>query len=81
MTVEEIWEGNLLDDEHMGPGSLSAAYVTATAQALNGGWPLSLQHRYPEDFEHIKEYTRLARTDEGFAEYMNKYVLTEKMAA
>jgi hypothetical protein len=45
-----------------------------------GGWPLSLQRRYPEDFEHIKEYAKLARTSDGFAEYMQKYVLTERVA-
>jgi glutaconate CoA-transferase, subunit A len=81
VTVEEVWEGNLLDDERMGPGSLSAVYITATALAPKGAWPLSLQRRYSEDFEHIKEYARLARTDAGFAEYMNKYVLTEMAAA
>ena len=79
-TVEEIWDGNLLQNEHMGPGCLSSVYVTATAHVPLGSWPLSLQRRYPEDFEHIKEYTKLARTDDGFMEYMQKYVLTEHVA-
>lgn len=81
VTVEEIWDGNLLNDEQMGPGSLSSVYVSAVAHAPRGGWPLSLQRRYPEDIEHIKEYARLARTDEGFAEYMRKFVLTGRAAA
>ncbi len=80
VTVEEIWDGNLLQDERMGPGCLSSVYITATAHAPMGGWPLSLQRRYPEDFEHIKEYAQLARTGDGFAEYMQKYVLTERVA-
>ena len=50
-------------------------------RAPRGGWPLSLQRRYLEDIEHIKEYARLARTDEGFAEYMRTYVLAERAAA
>jgi len=81
VTVEEIWDGDLLADEKMGPGSLSSVYVTATSHVPHGCWPLSLQRRYPEDFEHIKEYAALARTDAGFAEYMRKYILTEQVAA
>lgn len=81
VTVEEIWDGNLLQDERMGPGTLSAVYVTATAHAPKGAWPLSLQRRYPEDFEHIKTYAELARTDDGFADYMHKYVLNERIGA
>ena len=81
VTVEEIWDGNLLEDERMGPGSLASVYVTATAQVAHGAWPLSLQRRYPEDIEHIKEYAKLARTEEGFNEYMRKHVLNERLAA
>jgi glutaconate CoA-transferase subunit A len=81
VTVEEIWEGDLMQDERMGPGSLSSVYVAATAHVPKGAWPLSLQRRYAEDFEHIQEYARLARTDEGFADYMGKYVLHERAAA
>ena len=81
VTVEEIWSGDLMQDERMAAGSLSSVYVTATSCVPKGAWPLSLQHRYPEDFEHIKEYSRLARTDAGFSEYMDKYVLTEMVTA
>ena len=56
VTVEEIWDGDLLADEKMGPGSLSSVYVTAMSHVPRGCWPLSLQRRYPEDVEHIKEY-------------------------
>ena len=81
VTCEELWDGNLLQDERMGPGCLSSVYVTATAHVPNGGWPLSLQRRYAEDFEHIREYAKLARSDEGFAKYMWKYVLAEPAVA
>ena len=80
VTVEEIWDGNLLTDERMGPGSLGAVYVSAIAHAPRGAWPLSLQHRYLEDFPHIAEYARLAKSDEGFAEYLRRYVTAEEMA-
>jgi glutaconate CoA-transferase subunit A len=81
VTAEEIWDGNLLEDERMGPGCLSSVYVTAIAHVPRGGWPLSLQRRYEEDFEHIKEYARLARTADGFAEYLQKYVLADRVPA
>jgi glutaconate CoA-transferase, subunit A len=81
VTVEEIWDGDLLADEKMGPGSLASVYVTATSHVPRGCWPLSLQRRYAEDFDHIKEYAALARTDTGFEQYMRNYVLTERAAA
>ncbi len=77
VTVEEIWDGNLLHDEHMAAGSLSSVYVTAIAHVPHGGWPMSLQHRYPEDFAHIKEYARLAHTADGFADYLSRFVVNE----
>jgi glutaconate CoA-transferase, subunit A len=81
VTVEEIWDGNLLEDERMGPGSLSSVYVTATSHVPKGAWPLSLQHRYPEDIEHINQYARLASTDNGFAEYLRQFVYTKGLAS
>ena len=81
VTVEEMWDGNLLADQRMGPGSLGSVYVSAIAHAPRGAWPLSLQNRYPEDFDHLREYAKLAKTDEGFEEYLQRYVLVEEMAA
>lgn len=81
VTVEEIWEGDLLADERMAAGTLSAVYVTSIAHAPRGAWPLTLQHRYLEDLPHIKEYARLARTDEGFDEYLRAYVYCDRAAA
>lgn len=77
VTVEDIWDGNLLHDERMAAGTLSSAYVTAMAHVPRGGWPLSLQHRYAEDFPHIKEYAHLARSAAGFADYLKRFVLNE----
>jgi glutaconate CoA-transferase subunit A len=61
----------------MAAGSLSSVYVTAMSHVQRGGWPLALQHRYPEDFPHIKEYARLARTAEGFEDYLKRFVFNE----
>ena len=81
VTVEEVFEGNLLDDERMAPGTLSSVYVSAVAHVPRGAWPLSLTNRYPEDRPHLHEYARLARSDDGFAQYMCNHVLETGAAA
>ena len=48
--------------------------------AERGCWPLPLPDHYPWDGEHLKEYAKLAATDEGFAEYLERYVY-ERQAA
>ena len=75
VTVEDIFDGNLLDDEALAAGTLAATYVSAVARAPRGAWPLTLQHRYAEDAEHVAVYARLARTTEGFQEYVRAHVL------
>jgi glutaconate CoA-transferase subunit A len=80
VTIEEVWDGNLLEDERMGPGSLSAVYTTALAHVPRGAAPLSLQRRYEADLDHLQEYAALARTEEGFATYLRRFVLTEPAA-
>jgi glutaconate CoA-transferase, subunit A len=79
VTVEEIWDGDLLADERMAAGTLGAVYVTARAHVPRGAWPLTLQHRYLEDALHVREYARLARTEEGFADYLTAYVFAEPL--
>jgi glutaconate CoA-transferase subunit A len=81
VTVEEIWDGNLLADPAMAAGTLSSVYVSAIAHAPRGTWPLTLQHVHAEDTAHIREYMRLAQTDEGFAAYLETHVLARRVAA
>ena len=81
VTVENFYEGNLLDDERMAPGTLSSIYVSAVAHAPRGAWPLSLTNRYPDDRVHLHEYARLARSDEGFARYLSEHVFATGAAA
>ena len=81
VTVEEIYDGNLLEDERMAPGTLSSTYVSAVAHAPRGALPLALTNRYLDDRAHLHEYARLARSDEGFDRYMRKYVLATSAAA
>ncbi len=74
VTVERIVPGNLLDDERMAAGAISATYIDAIAVAPRGAWPTALLDEYPADAEHFSEYARLARTDAGFADYLARFV-------
>jgi glutaconate CoA-transferase subunit A len=80
VTVEKIHDGNLLDDPTLAAGTLPAFYVESIAVAERGAWPLGLPDFYAADAEHLALYVRLAATEAGFSEYLDKYVY-EKRAA
>ncbi|MCH7943975.1 MAG: CoA synthetase [Proteobacteria bacterium] len=80
VTVEKIYDGDLLGDERMAAGTLSALYVSATALAPRGAWPLALAGHYPIDGGHMEEYMRRAASDEGFAAYLADHVMTARAA-
>lgn len=80
VTVEKIHDGNLLDDPALAAGTLPGFYVDSVAICERGAWPLPLPDRYAADGAHLAEYAKMAATEEGFAEYLDKYVY-EKQAA
>jgi glutaconate CoA-transferase subunit A len=80
VTVEKVFEGNLLDDSRLAPGALSGFYVESVALAPQGAWPLALAGHYTADRAHLQEYARLAASPEGFARYLDRYVLAQRMA-
>jgi len=77
-TVEELVEDDLLADPQLAAGTLPGFYVDTIAIAPNGCWPLGLPDRYGADLDHLAEYARLAATDDGFAEYLEQYVMHER---
>lgn len=77
VTVERLVPGDMLEDERLAPGCISATYVEAVAVAPRGAWPVALLDEYPFDAAHLAEYARLARTETGFREYLDRYVLGE----
>jgi glutaconate CoA-transferase subunit A len=79
-TVEKIHDGNLLDDPVLAAGTLPGFYVERVAVAERGAWPLPLPDHYAADAEHLALYARMAATEAGFAEYLDRYVY-EKRAA
>src|SRR5215213_420845 len=80
VTVEKLFDGNLLADKTLAAGALPGFYVEQIAVVERGCWPLPLPDYYAWDAEHLQEYARLAATDEGFAKYLDQYV-HEKRAA
>ena len=80
VTVEEIHDGNLLEDPLYAAGTLPGFYVESVAVCERGAWPLPLPDRYTADAAHLAEYAKLAATAEGFGEYLDKYVYEKKAA-
>jgi glutaconate CoA-transferase subunit A len=81
VTVERVVDGNLLDDERLAPGTISATYVEAVAVAERGAWPVALLDEYGLDAAHFSEYARLAKTEEGFRTYLERHVLHDRALA
>jgi glutaconate CoA-transferase subunit A len=75
VTVERFVDGNMLEDERLAPGCISAMYIDGVALAERGAWPVGLLDEYALDAGHFSEYARLARTTEGFQRYLETYVL------
>ena len=74
VTVEEIRDVDLFDDEATAGSTLPASYIGGLAEAKRGAWPLNLWNIYGVDAEHIKAYCDMARSAEGFSAYLDAYV-------
>ncbi len=74
VTVEKIYDGDMLRDPLLAAGTLPGFYVEAVAVEPRGAWPLPLPDHYALDAAHVAEYARLAATAEGFADYLQRYV-------
>jgi glutaconate CoA-transferase subunit A len=80
VTVEKIQDESLLDDPRLVAGVLPALYVSAVAPAPKGAWPLGLSEHYAPDTDHLAHYARAAKTAEGFAAYLDEFVLGAEAA-
>lgn len=76
VTYEELRAGDMLEDELLAPGVISAAYVTQVASAPRGAWPLGVAGLYAIDDAHLVRYARAAKTREGFEAYLSEYICT-----
>ncbi|MGD0150336.1 MAG: CoA-transferase [Xanthobacteraceae bacterium] len=80
VTVEKIYDGDLLCDPLLAAGTLPGFYIEAVAVEPRGAWPLPLPDHYGIDAVHMTEYVRLAATSEGFADYLQRYVHERRAA-
>jgi glutaconate CoA-transferase subunit A len=75
VTVEEIVDGNLMHDLKMKAGTIPGLYISGITEANRGAWPLGIPGGYNADHEHLRRYVDLAKTDEGFQQYMQEFIL------
>lgn len=80
VTFENLYDGDLLADAEMAAGTIPALYIGGLTQAENGAWPVGLYGEYPADDAHLRKYTEMARTDDGFQTYLNDYILDRQAA-
>lgn len=81
VTVEQIADGNLLEDPPRAAGVLPAIYVTRIALAKRGAWPLALWDLYPDDEPMLARYVALARTQAGFAQFLEEWLDARRAVA
>ena len=80
VTVEKLYDGNLLADPTLAAGSLGGFYVESIAVVPRGAWPLALADHYPADAAHLAEYARMAATADGFVAYLDRHVHEQRAA-
>lgn len=76
VTYEEKRPGDMLEDELLAPGVISAAYVSAVAPAERGAWPLGVAGVYDIDDAQLMRYAKAAKTRAGFQDYLSEFVCT-----
>ncbi len=81
VTVERITDRNLLQNEDSAAAVLPALYVDHVAIAERGAWPLPLWGEYAGDDTEVARYARMARTPEGFRDWLDEFTGKRKRAA
>jgi glutaconate CoA-transferase subunit A len=81
VTVEEQHAGDMLEDELLAPGVISSTYISDTACAPRGAWPLGVAELYGIDDAHLALYAKAARTREGFQRYLDDFVWRKRKSS
>jgi glutaconate CoA-transferase subunit A len=69
VTVEKLYDGDLLADETLAAGTLPALYVGRIAIVPEGTWPIRFGTR-ATDAAHMADYAERAATEAGFQTYL-----------
>ncbi|MGO8866788.1 MAG: CoA transferase subunit A [Alphaproteobacteria bacterium] len=81
VTVEEVREESLFEDEALTAGILPALYVSAVAEAKRGAWPLGLWDAYGDDEAALERYVAAAREEDGFRRILASWLARPQAAA
>lgn len=81
VTVEEMTDRNLLDDDVTAAGTIPGLYVSAVTEAPGGARPLGLRGCYAGDDQHLSDYAKAASSAEGFRHYLDQHVLNVNVPA
>jgi len=81
VTFEEFFDGNLLEDDDKAPATIPEFYLTAISHQPKGAWPLHGGGAYCEDSLHLRNYANLSKTEDGFSEYLKRFVFDTDTAA
>ncbi|MGD2139513.1 MAG: CoA-transferase [Burkholderiales bacterium] len=81
VSVEETTDVNLLDDDARAGAVLPAIYVSRIALARHGSWPLGFGDLYHDDEAVLARYAMMARTADGFSEFIEEWLSHEPVAA
>lgn len=81
VTVEEIVETSLLEDDLTAAGTIPGLYVSEIAPLPKGAKPLGLRGCYAPDHAHLAAYAEAAATEEGFRRYLEQHVLKTPVPA
>lgn len=73
VTVEALFDGNLLEDPLRAPGTLPHLYVEQIALAPNGAWPLGFGE-HPADHAALSRYAAASRSAEGFQQIVTEWL-------
>lgn len=68
-TYEAAFDGNLMEDDRYAAGTIASVYLSTAVHVPGGAWPLD-PGGGAADSAHLAEYAKAARTDEGFARYL-----------
>lgn len=79
VTVEKRLECDFYDDPAMVAGVIPSFYIDAIAEVPGGSLPMDTDGR--TDMEQVRAYARAAKTDEGFAAWMDGWLNGTKEAA
>jgi len=80
-TVEEIVDGNLMEDELRAAATIPALYVGAVAEAKGGSLPIAMPGHYGDDDALLRDYVQAAKSRGGFEDFLVRFGARDRVAA